>query len=114
MKAPDGNKLAILERLNQGRFLSGQVLGDELGISRAAVAKHIHSLQEMGIDIYKVNGKGYRISRPLSLLSQPAITEVYEQYKGRRDASKYNRLSIPPTVSLCAVSRRITLSLIPC
>ncbi|KJY97282.1 bifunctional biotin--[acetyl-CoA-carboxylase] ligase/biotin operon repressor BirA [Pseudoalteromonas ruthenica] len=83
MKAPDGNKLAILERLNQGRFLSGQVLGDELGISRAAVAKHIHSLQEMGIDIYKVNGKGYRISRPLSLLSQPAITEVYEQLQGQ-------------------------------
>ncbi|MDX1727741.1 MAG: HTH domain-containing protein, partial [Pseudoalteromonas tetraodonis] len=44
MKAPDGNKLAILNALNKGGFVSGQALGEELGISRAAVSKHIQSL----------------------------------------------------------------------
>lgn len=48
MKAPDGNKLAILNALNLGGFVSGQALGEELGISRAAVSKHIKTLQEMG------------------------------------------------------------------
>ncbi len=40
MKAPDGNKLAILKALNQPGFVSGQALGEQLGISRAAVSKH--------------------------------------------------------------------------
>ncbi|WP_462156965.1 bifunctional biotin--[acetyl-CoA-carboxylase] ligase/biotin operon repressor BirA [Pseudoalteromonas sp. GB56] len=82
MKAPDGNKLAILHALNQGDFISGQVMGEQLGISRAAVGKHITSLQEMGLDIYKVNGKGYRLSRPLSLLEQSDIESAYQQLDG--------------------------------
>ena len=82
MKAPDGNKLAILQALNKGAFISGQLIGEQLGISRAAVAKHITSLQEMGLDIYKVNGKGYRLSRPLSLLNQGDIEQAYQQLDG--------------------------------
>ncbi|WP_105253472.1 bifunctional biotin--[acetyl-CoA-carboxylase] ligase/biotin operon repressor BirA [Pseudoalteromonas sp. T1lg75] len=82
MKAPDGNKLAILQALNKGEFISGQAMGEQLGISRAAVAKHITSLQEMGLDIYKVNGKGYRLSRPLSLLKQADIELAYQELDG--------------------------------
>ena len=73
MKAPDGNKLAILQALNQGGFVSGQQLGEQLGISRAAVGKHIHSLQEMGLDIFKVTGKGYCLNNNAGFLNQQAI-----------------------------------------
>ncbi|MFY8274469.1 bifunctional biotin--[acetyl-CoA-carboxylase] ligase/biotin operon repressor BirA [Pseudoalteromonas sp. SSDWG2] len=82
MKAPDGNKLAILHALSQGGFISGQVIGEQLGISRAAVSKHIITLQEMGLDIYKVNGKGYCLSQPLSLLNQQDIESTYAQLDG--------------------------------
>ena len=67
MKAPDGNKLAILNALNQGGFVSGQALGEKLGISRAAVSKHIKTLQEMGLDIFKVTGKGYCLNNQVGL-----------------------------------------------
>jgi BirA family biotin operon repressor/biotin-[acetyl-CoA-carboxylase] ligase len=81
-RALDGNKLRVLEALNQGGFVSGQVLGEALGISRTAVAKHIASLQEMGIDIFTVNGKGYSLNHSLPLLNQTTI----EQYLQNLDS----------------------------
>ncbi|MBG9997219.1 bifunctional biotin--[acetyl-CoA-carboxylase] ligase/biotin operon repressor BirA [Pseudoalteromonas sp. NZS127_1] len=78
MKAPDGNKLAILNALNQGGFVSGQALGEELGISRAAVSKHIKTLQEMGLDIFKVTGKGYCLNNQVGLLNKTQIDQHYK------------------------------------
>lgn len=78
MKAPDGSKLAILNALNQGGFISGQVLGEQLGISRAAISKHIKSLQEMGLDIFKVTGKGYSLNSQVGLLNQAQIQQHYQ------------------------------------
>ncbi|EWH04779.1 biotin--[acetyl-CoA-carboxylase] synthetase [Pseudoalteromonas lipolytica SCSIO 04301] len=82
MKAPDGNKLAILNALNSGGFISGQQLGEQLGISRAAVGKHIHSLQEMGLDIFKVTGKGYRLNNSAGLLHRSKINDYYAELGG--------------------------------
>ncbi|MDN3383307.1 bifunctional biotin--[acetyl-CoA-carboxylase] ligase/biotin operon repressor BirA [Pseudoalteromonas sp. APC 3358] len=78
MKAPDGNKLAILNALNQGGFVSGQALGEKLGISRAAVSKHIKTLQEMGLDIFKVTGKGYSLNNQVGLLNKTQIDQHYK------------------------------------
>ncbi|MBQ4844819.1 bifunctional biotin--[acetyl-CoA-carboxylase] ligase/biotin operon repressor BirA [Pseudoalteromonas sp. MMG005] len=71
--APQGNKLAILHALNQRGFISGQLLATQLGISRAAISKHIKSLQEMGIDIFSLNGKGYCLNESLPLLNPQNI-----------------------------------------
>ena len=79
MKAPDGNKLAILNALNEGGFVSGQALGDELRISRAAVSKHIQSLQAMGLDVFKVTGKGYCLNNQVGLLNQQSIQQHYAE-----------------------------------
>ncbi|NMM42735.1 bifunctional biotin--[acetyl-CoA-carboxylase] ligase/biotin operon repressor BirA [Pseudoalteromonas arctica] len=78
MKAPDGNKLAILNALNQGGFISGQLLGEQLGISRAAVSKHMQSLQAIGLDIFKVSGKGYSLNNSVGLLEQNKIQQYYQ------------------------------------
>ncbi|KAA1162680.1 bifunctional biotin--[acetyl-CoA-carboxylase] ligase/biotin operon repressor BirA [Pseudoalteromonas fuliginea] len=78
MKAPDGNKLAILNALNQGGFVSGQALGEKLGISRAAVSKHIKTLQDMGLDIFKVTGKGYCLNSQVGLLNKTQIDQHYK------------------------------------
>ena len=54
----------ILLRLVQeepGRWLSGEKLSGQLGISRAAVSKHISSLREEGNIIESVPRRGYRL-----------------------------------------------------
>ncbi len=68
-------KLAILTRLATGGFHSGETLGEDLGISRAAVSKHIKGIQEWGVDIFRVQGKGYQLAQPMELLSEKRLAE---------------------------------------
>lgn len=63
----------LIKKLVKGDFLSGQALGEELGVSRAAISKHISALQEMGFDIFSVTGKGYRLAQPIELLNANRI-----------------------------------------
>ena len=63
----------LVKSLASGQFVSGQLLGEQLGISRTAIAKHIKALTEMGLDIYSVTGKGYKLAQPLYLLEKDKI-----------------------------------------
>lgn len=69
----------LIKKLVKGDFLSGQVLGEELGVSRAAISKHISALQEMGFDIFSVTGKGYRLATPIELLNEAKITTILSE-----------------------------------
>lgn len=63
------NKHKIVRILSDGEFHSGEVIGESLGISRAAVSGHIKNLSNIGLDIYSVTGKGYQLSGGLRLLN---------------------------------------------
>lgn len=66
-------KLAILKALSRGEFISGEELGEQFGISRAAISKHIKGIQAWGVDIFRVQGKGYQLSNPLQLLDEAVL-----------------------------------------
>lgn len=68
-------KLAILKALSRGEFISGEELGEQLGISRAAISKHIKGIQEWGIDIFRVQGKGYQLAKPLQMLDEAVLKD---------------------------------------
>ncbi|MGB1091882.1 MAG: biotin--[acetyl-CoA-carboxylase] ligase, partial [Oceanobacter sp.] len=63
----------ILTLLADGRFHSGDDLGAELGVSRAAVWKHIKKLEELDVPISSVKGKGYRLHDDIELLDPDVI-----------------------------------------
>jgi BirA family biotin operon repressor/biotin-[acetyl-CoA-carboxylase] ligase len=63
----------ILNLLADGQFHSGTLLANTLNISRSAIWKHIETLTDYGIDIAAITGKGYKLNRPLELLSEPQI-----------------------------------------
>jgi len=63
----------VLVQLADGEFHSGPVLGQVTGRSRTAVWKAIQSLQDTGLEIYCVRGKGYRLVRPIELLNREHI-----------------------------------------
>lgn len=66
--------LSLLNLLQDGRFHSGQVLGEALGVSRSAVWKQLQQLEaDLGLPIYKVRGRGYRLQSPLSLLNREVL-----------------------------------------
>jgi len=66
-------KRAILVCLNQGEFVSGEALAEVLGVSRAAVSKHINALADYGIDICSVKGKGYKLFDPVFLMDEAKL-----------------------------------------
>lgn len=70
----------LIQYLADGHFVSGQWLGEQLGVSRAAISKHIASLLEMGLDVYSVTGKGYKLSEPLTLLNENEIQKKLYEY----------------------------------
>lgn len=63
----------VLAQLTSGKFCSGQQLGELLGVSRAAIGKHINALQELGLNIYSVTGKGYKLEHATQLLNVDKI-----------------------------------------
>ena len=69
-------RFEILKTLGDGRFHSGAQLGRSLGISRTAVWKHLQALGGLGLDIFAVTGKGYRLAQALELLNPDAILKA--------------------------------------
>ncbi|WP_319782586.1 bifunctional biotin--[acetyl-CoA-carboxylase] ligase/biotin operon repressor BirA [Oceanisphaera sp. IT1-181] len=61
---------ALLTLLSDGQFHSGEQLGEQLAVSRAAVSKHVQAIKALGLEVYSVSGKGYRLAVPLQLLDQ--------------------------------------------
>ena len=71
----DNNMLRLLRLLADGEFHSGEVLGEILGVSRSAVWKQLQQLElELGVEIHKVRGRGYRLAHPVSLLDAPDLS----------------------------------------
>jgi BirA family transcriptional regulator, biotin operon repressor / biotin---[acetyl-CoA-carboxylase] ligase len=63
----------LVEWLADGRFQSGEVLGQRLGVTRAAVWKQLRDLERLGLSVQAVRGKGYRLAHPVELLEPEAI-----------------------------------------
>lgn len=65
--------MELLKLLSDGGFHGGQELGGKLEITRMAVWKQIQKLQDIGVEIQVVKGKGYRLMSPLELMDAAAI-----------------------------------------
>ncbi|MCL9780377.1 bifunctional biotin--[acetyl-CoA-carboxylase] ligase/biotin operon repressor BirA [Vibrio sp. S4M6] len=75
---PHAIKLALLGTLSKGGFHSGEELGASLGVSRAAISKHIKGIQEWGVDVHRVQGKGYQLAQPMQLLDENTLKHTID------------------------------------
>ena len=65
--------MRVLRFLADGEFHSGEGLAHALDVSRGSIWHAIRELETLGLDIYKVRGRGYRVSKPVCLLEQSKI-----------------------------------------
>lgn len=63
----------LLAELADGRFHSGVELGAKWGISRASVSLLIQRFSLPGLEVFRVRGKGYRLSERLYPLDKQTI-----------------------------------------
>ncbi len=58
----------LLRLLANGEFHSGARLARTLGVSRGTVWNAVRALESAELEVYKVRGRGYKLSEPVSLL----------------------------------------------
>lgn len=63
-----------LAQLAGGATVSGRVLAERSGVTRAAVWKQVERLRALGLDISAEAGKGYRLAAPVEWLDAAAIS----------------------------------------
>ncbi|MCQ8102671.1 bifunctional biotin--[acetyl-CoA-carboxylase] ligase/biotin operon repressor BirA [Methylomonas sp. SURF-2] len=90
-----GQLLRLLNLLADGRFHSGTELARLISVSRSAVWKHLRALDELGIELLAVSGKGYRLQRPLQLLDSEHIAGLLAP----RARSLISQLEIHPALA---------------
>lgn len=62
-----------LRHLADGRFHSGEALGRSLGRSRASLSEALKRAPDLGVDLFSVRGRGYRLAEPIDFLDAEAI-----------------------------------------
>ncbi len=91
---------SLLSILADGKFHSGRELGEVIGISRSAIWKHIRRLEEGGLEIYSVKGRGYRVPGGLELLDLDKIKTGLKSDAVAQLSKLELELSIPSTNEL--------------
>jgi BirA family transcriptional regulator, biotin operon repressor / biotin---[acetyl-CoA-carboxylase] ligase len=59
---------AALKCLSHAEFRAGPAIAAKLGVSRATLSNAFKDADQLGIQIYKVHGRGYRLAEPLDWL----------------------------------------------
>lgn len=67
--------LQLIDILADAQIHSGEQLGDKLGMTRAAINKHIKTLRSWGLNIETVTGKGYKLPHQINLLNREVIKQ---------------------------------------
>ena len=64
---------SVLRLLGDGEFHSGATISRGLGVSRTSVSNALRGLDEVGLTVHKVRGRGYRIVDPIQWLERDII-----------------------------------------
>ncbi len=75
----------LLVVLADGKWHSGEYIGVELGVTRAAIWKQIQVLSGLGLSVDSVKGLGYCLKGGVSLLCQERVERVLRDQLGRND-----------------------------
>ncbi|MCW9025149.1 MAG: bifunctional biotin--[acetyl-CoA-carboxylase] ligase/biotin operon repressor BirA [Gammaproteobacteria bacterium] len=68
--------LTLLKILADGHFHSGEILAQQLGLSRSGIWKTIKKIEEeFGVIIHAVSGRGYKLESPIEFLDSDLIQQ---------------------------------------
>ncbi len=69
----------VIQLLADGQFHSGEDIGKTLGISRSAIWKITKQLDDVGIEIHRVQGRGYCIPGGIQFYSEDKLKQFLSQ-----------------------------------
>ncbi|MCB5188168.1 biotin--[acetyl-CoA-carboxylase] ligase [Methylobacillus caricis] len=72
----------ILRLLADGRFHSGEDLARQFSVTRASVWNAMQAAEALGVEVFSVRGRGYRLPEPVQLLDyEPVLAALGERRK---------------------------------
>ncbi|MEQ1814181.1 MAG: biotin--[acetyl-CoA-carboxylase] ligase [Candidatus Nitrotoga sp.] len=77
----------VLRLLVDGKFHSGEILAQRLGVSRASVNNALREVDQLGLVLYSVRGKGYCLPNPPQWLSADIVRHNLRQQTGEKIAA---------------------------
>jgi BirA family biotin operon repressor/biotin-[acetyl-CoA-carboxylase] ligase len=89
---------SVLRLLSDGAFHSGEAMAGRLDVSRASVWNALRVLDEQGIAVNKVRGRGYRLPDPVDFLDAKRVNAVLGDKAGRFQLELHD--VVPSTNSL--------------
>lgn len=75
----------LLNMLADGEFHSGEVLADQLGVSRASIFNALANVAEYGVVLQRIRGRGYRLARPWQQLETGEVLRYLANIAGQFD-----------------------------
>ena len=63
----------LLRLVSDASFHSGRNLERVLGVSRAGVSRALRELEDLGLEVRKVPGHGYRLAEPYDCLDAASV-----------------------------------------
>lgn len=65
----------VLSILSDGKFHSGEIMAKNFNVSRAAIWHAISGAEKLGVEVFSVRGKGYRLTQPLDLIEEKKVKQ---------------------------------------
>ncbi len=66
----------ILSILSDGKFHSGEAMAKHFKVSRVAIWHAITEAENLGVEVFSVRGKGYRLTQSLDLIDEEKIKQA--------------------------------------
>jgi BirA family biotin operon repressor/biotin-[acetyl-CoA-carboxylase] ligase len=83
----------ILRLLADGKFRSGEAIARHFKVSRTTVWNALQDADTLGVQLFSVRGKGYRLPEPLILLNQDEILAVLNRQHVVFDLQLHDQLA---------------------
>jgi len=102
--APKPLTFALLRLLADREFHSGEVLAQGLGVSRASVNNALHGMEQYGLTLYSVRGRGYCLTNPPQWLD---AVQVSAHLAARADDFNIEILDSAPSSNTMLLQRAV-------
>lgn len=63
----------ILKLLTDGKFHSGEAIAQHFNVSRATIWNALKDAESLGIEVFSVRGRGYKLPQAVTLLDESAV-----------------------------------------
>ena len=66
----------ILKQLADGKFHSGELLAKQFGVTRVTIWNAIAHAQSLGIEVFSVRGRGYKLPQAIDLINEKDVLQA--------------------------------------